>query len=53
MAMLGLSCRREVEAARWFARNSHRFEQARERIAREKQRASSINAKARERMELS
>ena len=31
----------DLDAARWFARNSHRFEQTRERIEREKQRAGS------------
>ena len=31
----------DLDAARWFARNAHRFEQTRERIAREKQHAGS------------
>ena len=32
----------DLEAARWFARNGHRFEQVRERLKREKQREEQL-----------
>lgn len=35
----------DLDAARWFGRNAHRFEQTRERIAREKERAAQLSAR--------
>jgi len=43
----------DLEAARWMQRNSHRFEQTRERVAREKERAASAKGRSRDRPELS
>ena len=43
----------ELEAARWYQRNAHRFEQARARVAREKQRATSAQGRSRDRPDLS
>jgi hypothetical protein len=43
----------DLDAARWFARNAHRFDAVRERVAREKQRASTAIGRSRGRPELS
>ena len=38
---------RDLDAARWFTRNAHRFEQTRERVKREKERAAQLSARNR------
>ena len=43
----------DLDAARWFTRNAHRFERVKEGLAREKERAASANSRAREKLDLS